>query len=34
MYRLSVLDKIRKRQQATDQGHTVSSEGLKHEINT
>jgi len=34
MYRLYVLDKIRKGQAAADQGRTVSSEDLKREIDT
>ena len=34
MYRLYVLDKIRKGQEAIEQGHTVSSETLKREIDT
>ncbi len=34
MYRLYVLDKIRKGQEATEQGRTVSSEDLKREIDT
>ena len=34
MYRLYVLDKIRKGQQAVEQGHTVSSEELKREIDS
>jgi len=34
MYRLYVLDKIRKGQEAADQGHTVTSEELKREIDT
>jgi hypothetical protein len=32
MYRLSVLDKIRKRQEAVDQSKTLTSEKLKREI--
>ena len=32
MYRLYVLDKIRKGQEAAEQGKTVTSEGLKREI--
>jgi len=32
MYRLYVLDKIRKGQAAADQGQTVTSKELKHEI--
>jgi len=32
MYRLYVLDKIRKGQEATDQGKTITSEELKREI--
>lgn len=32
MYRLYVLDKIRKGQEAADQGHTITSEDLKREI--
>ncbi len=32
MYRLYVLDKIRKGQEAAEQGHTTSSEALKREI--
>jgi len=31
MYRLYVLDKIRKGQEAADQGQTISSEDLKAE---
>ena len=34
MYRLYVLDKIRKGQEAADQGKTITSEELKREINT
>ncbi len=34
MYRLYVLDKIRKGQEAADQGHTVTSEELKRDIDT
>lgn len=34
MYRLYVLDKIRKGQQAADQGKTINSEALKREIDT
>jgi len=34
MYRLYVLDKIRKGQEAADQGHTITSEDLKREIDT
>lgn len=34
MYRLYVLDKIRKGQEAADQGHTISSDELKREIDT
>jgi len=34
MYRLYVLDKIRKGQEAADQGRTISSEELKREIDT
>jgi len=34
MYRLYVLDKIRKGQEAAEQGRTVSSEDLKREIDT
>ncbi len=34
MYRLYVLDKIRKGQQAVEQGRTTSSEDLKHEIDS
>lgn len=34
MYRLYVLDKIRKGQQAADQGKTITSEALKREIDT
>jgi len=34
MYRLYVLDKIRKGQEAADQGRTVTSEELKREIDT
>ena len=34
MYRLYVLDKIRKGQQAAEQGHTVTSEELKREIDS
>ena len=34
MYRLYVLDKIRKGQEAVEQGHTISSEALKREIDT
>ena len=33
MYRLYVLDKIRKGQEAVAQGRTISSEDLKREIN-
>lgn len=32
MYRLYVLDKIRKGQEAAEQGQTISSEDLKAEI--
>jgi hypothetical protein len=32
MYRLYVLDKIRKGQEAVERGHTTSSEDLKREI--
>jgi len=34
MYRLYVLDKIRKGQEAADQGKTITSEALKREIDT
>ena len=34
MYRLYVLDKIRKGQEAVDQGKTISSEELKREIDS
>jgi hypothetical protein len=34
MYRLYVLDKIRKGQEAVEQGRTISSEDLKREIET
>jgi hypothetical protein len=34
MYRLYVLDKIRKGQEAVGQGHSVSSEDLKREIDS
>jgi predicted transcriptional regulator len=34
MYRLYVLDKIRKGQQAVEQGQTVTSEELKREIDS
>ncbi len=34
MYRLYVLDKIRKGQEAVEQGHTVASEELKREIDS
>ena len=34
MYRLYVLDKIRKGQEATDQGRTLTSRKLKQEIDT
>lgn len=34
MYRLYVLDKIRKGQKAVEQGHTLSSEELKREIDS
>ena len=34
MYRLYVLDKIRKGQKAADQGETTTSEELKREIDT
>ncbi len=34
MYRLYVLDKIRKGQEAVVQGKTISSEELKREIDT
>ena len=34
MYRLYVLDKIRKGQEAIKLGHTLSSEELKREIDT
>lgn len=32
MYRLYVLDKIRKGREAVERGHTISHEDLKHEI--
>ncbi len=32
MYRLYVLDKIRKGQEAIEQGHTLTSEELRREI--
>ena len=34
MYRLYVLDKIRKGQEAVEQGQTVTSEALKREIDS
>ena len=34
MYRLYVLDKIRKGQEAADAGKTITSEELQREINT
>ena len=34
MYRLYVLDKIRKGQEAAEQGRTTSSEDLKREIDS
>lgn len=34
MYRLYVLDKIRKGQEAVEQGRTIGSEELKREIDT
>ncbi|HHH89490.1 MAG TPA: hypothetical protein ENK45_02875 [Aliiroseovarius sp.] len=34
MYRLYVLDKVRKGQEAADQGKTITSEELKREIDT
>jgi hypothetical protein len=34
MYRLYVLDKIRKGQEAAKQGHTITSDELKREIDT
>jgi predicted transcriptional regulator len=34
MYRLYVLDKIRKGREAADQGRTISHEDLKREIET
>ena len=34
MYRLYVLDKIRKGQEAVEQGRTVTSEELKREIDS
>jgi hypothetical protein len=34
MYRLYVLDKVRKGQETIDQGRTISNETLKHEIDT
>jgi hypothetical protein len=34
MYRLYVLDKLRKGQEAVEQGRTVSSEALKREIDS
>ena len=34
MYRLYVLDKIRKGQEAVDQNKTISSEELKREIDS
>ncbi len=34
MYRLYVLDKIRKGQEAVEQGRTISNEDLKREIDS
>jgi predicted transcriptional regulator len=34
MYRLYVLDKVRKGQEAAEQGRTITSEELKREIDT
>lgn len=34
MYRLYVLDKIRRGREAAEQGRTISHEDLKHEIET
>lgn len=34
MYRLYVLDKIRKGQEAVEKGHTTSAEQLKREIDS
>ena len=34
MYRLYVLDKVRKGQQAVDKGNTVTSEELKRQIDS
>lgn len=34
MYQLYVLDKIRKGQQAIEQGHVTNSEDLRREIDT
>ncbi len=34
MYQLYVLDKIRKGQEAVEQGHTISSEELRREIDS
>ena len=34
MYRLYILDKIRKGQEAVERGHTVNSEELKREIDS
>jgi len=34
MYRLYVLDKIRKGQEAVEQGKTITSEALKREIDS
>jgi predicted transcriptional regulator len=34
MYRLYVLDKIRKGQEAAEQGQTITSEELKREIDS
>jgi hypothetical protein len=34
MYRLYVLDKVRKGQEAVEQGQTLNSEALQHEIDT
>ncbi len=34
MYRLYVLDKIRKGQEAVEQGQTITSEELKREIDS
>ncbi|MGH8654360.1 MAG: hypothetical protein ACREYE_20315 [Gammaproteobacteria bacterium] len=34
MYRLYVLDKIRKGQEAVERGRTISSEDLKREIDS